>query len=119
MSTSHLTYLAIWQIPIKVVLITILKSTPKCRHLTILWSRQVFRSLCSAAPTRNTPEASEVGTSLYLDGTNGIRIIEVPLYYITKYIFTDNASSTPTEVWSTFGNIVHLDKHYQSLDMNS
>ena len=36
-----------------------------------------------ATPTENIPEISEVGTPLYLDsldGTNGVRIIEAPLY---------------------------------------
>ena len=35
-----------------------------------------------ATPTGNIPETSEVGTLLYSDGTNGVRIIEVPLYHL-------------------------------------
>ena len=51
-----------------------------------LWNR-AFVALNStssiATPTGNIPEASEVGTPLYSghsDSTNGVRIIEVPLY---------------------------------------
>ena len=41
-----------------------------------------------AMPTGNIPETSEVGTPLSQgtsDGTNGVRIIEVPLYLIPRF----------------------------------
>ena len=68
-------------------------------------SERLTAQVCIAMPTGNIPEASEVGTPLHsghlftqdtLDGTNGVHIIEVPLYFdITFQVHVRGGSLMP------------------------